>query len=203
MKRNFAVLLVLLLMAGLSSFAQKGYQVGDIAQDLSLKNVDGKMVSTQDYADAKGFIWVITCNTCPYSQMYEARIQALHDKYASLGYPVMAINPNDPVRKPGDSFEAMKANAKDKGFTFPYLMDESQEVALALGASRTPEVTVVEKTPKGLIVRYQGAIDDNARSANAAETHFVEDAVDALLAGKKVELTRTPSVGCTIKWRES
>ena len=203
MKLTFAYFLAFLLLAGTQLTAQKGYQVGDVAQEINLKNIDENMVSTETYQDAKGFILIVTCNTCPYAQMYEDRIQALHEKFGPKGYPVLAINPNDPVRKPGDSFSAMKDRAIEKGFTFPYLMDETQEVAKAFGATRTPEVNVVERTDEGLVVRYKGAIDDNPRSASQVETHYVDDAVQALLDGKEVKLDKTVSVGCTIKWRQA
>src|SRR5690606_38666492 len=144
-----------------------GYQVGDIAADFSLKNVDGKMVSLSDYKDAKGFILTFTCNTCPYAVAYEDRIIALDKMYASKGYPVIAIMPNNTDVKPGDNFEAMQRRAKDKGFTFPYLLDEGQKVYPQYGATKTPHMFVLEKTKKGNVVQYIGAIDDNYQDASA------------------------------------
>ena len=102
----------------------KGYKVGDVATGFKLKNVDNKLVSLSDYKDAKGFIVIFTCNHCPYAKAYEGRIMGLNHKYASKGYPVIAINPNDPKVEPQDSFEGMQQRAKEKGFTFPYLFDE-------------------------------------------------------------------------------
>jgi glutathione peroxidase-family protein len=101
---------------------EKGYDIGDIATDFKLMNIDGKKVSLSDYKDAKGFIITFTCNTCPYAVLYEDRIKALNKKYASKGYPVIAITPNNTDIMPGDNMEAMKTRAKEKGFTFPYLM---------------------------------------------------------------------------------
>lgn len=176
-----------------------GYQVGDIVKDFSLKNVDGKMVSMADFSDAKGFIITFTCNTCPYSVAYEDRIIALDKKYASQGYPVIAINPNNPEARPGDSFEAMQTRAKEKGFTFPYIFDDGQKVYPVFGATRTPHMYVIAKTPKGHQVKYIGAIDDNYKDAAATTKHYVEDAVDALLAGKEVEVATTKAIGCSIK----
>ena len=176
-----------------------GYQVGDIVKDFSLKNIDGKMVSMADFKDAKGFIITFTCNTCPYSVAYEDRLIELDKKYASKGYPVIAINPNNPEAKPGDSFEAMKTRAKEKGFTFPYIFDDGQKVYPAFGATRTPHMYVIAKTPKGHQVKYIGAIDDNYKDAEAVTKRYVEDAVDALLAGKEVEVTTTKAIGCSIK----
>jgi cytochrome oxidase Cu insertion factor (SCO1/SenC/PrrC family) len=102
---------------------EKGYDIGDIATDFKLMNIDGKKVSLSDYKDSKGFIITFTCNTCPYAVLYEDRIKALNKKYASKVYPVIAITPNNTDIMPGDNMEAMKTRAKEKGFTFPYLMD--------------------------------------------------------------------------------
>jgi len=177
----------------------KGYQVGDMVKDFSLKNVDGEMVSLNGFEDAKGFIITFTCNTCPYSVAYEDRLIELDKKYASKGFPVIAINPNNPEVKPGDSFEAMKVRAKEKGFTFPYIFDDGQKVYPQFGASRTPHMYVIAKTPKGHQVKYIGAIDDNYKDAASVTKRYVEDAVDALLAGKEVEVKTTKAIGCSIK----
>jgi len=152
-----------------------------------------------DYTDAKGFIVIFTCNTCPFSVANEDRIIALDAKYKNVGYPVIAINPNNPAVKPGDSFDAMKQRAKDKGFTFPYLFDEGQKVYPTYGATKTPHVYLLQKTDKGNVVKYIGAIDDNSRNANAVKEKYLENAVDALLTGKTIEVTETKAIGCSIK----
>lgn len=177
------------------------YQVGSEVTDFILKNVDGNMVSLNSFPSAKGFIVVFTCNHCPFSQAYEERIIALDKKYAALGYPVIAINPNDPEAYEEDSFANMKIAAKEKGFTFPYLIDETQKVSKAFGATRTPHVYVVKKENGKNIVAYIGAIDDNAQDAAGASKHYVEDAVNNLLANKPVVLTTTKAIGCAIKWK--
>jgi len=194
--------LILSMMAvAMISFAPGGYKTGDDVKDFSLKNVDGKMVSMSNYKDAKGFILVFTCNHCPFAKAYEARIMALDKKYASKGYPVIAINPNDPGAAPEDSYDNMIARAKEKNYTFPYVYDETQDVAKAFGAARTPHVFVVKKENGKNVVKYIGAIDNNSEEPEKATQHFVEDAVDALLAGKPVPNTETKAIGCTIKWR--
>jgi len=157
------------------------------------------MVSLSEFNNAKGFIVTFTCNTCPYAVMYEDRIIELNKKYAKLGYPVIAIMPNNTAINPGDSFEAMKKRAVEKGFTFPYLIDEKQDVYPKFGATKTPHVFVLEKTAKGNEVKYIGAIDDNYKDASAVTTKYVEDAVDALLDGKTVKETETRAIGCGIK----
>lgn len=180
-----------------------GYDVGDYATDFSLKNVDGKMVSLADDRDAKGFIISITCNTCPYAIMYEQRIIDLHKKYASQGYPVIAINPNDPEQKPGDSFDNMVERASEKNYPFPYLIDESQEVTKRFGATNTPHMYILQKENDQYRVAYIGTIDNNPKSAEEASKHYIDDAMKALLSGQEVEVSKTKAVGCTIKWKSA
>jgi len=176
---------------------KEGYRVGDKAEDFKLMNVDGKMVSLSDYKEAKGFIVIFTCNMCPYSVANEDRIIALDAKYKGKGFPVIAINPNDPRASRGDDFESMKVRAKEKGFTFPYLFDEGQKVYPKYGASKTPHVYILNK--KDLRIEYIGAIDNSARDASSVTERYVENAVDALLNGKKIEKTNTRAIGCSIK----
>lgn len=174
-----------------------GYEIGDTARDFKLKNVDGKNVSLSDYKDAEGYIVIFTCNTCPYSGMYEQRIINLHEKYADQGFPVIAINPNDPQISPGDSFDEMVKLAKNKNYPFPYVIDETQEITKAYGATNTPHVYVLNKDRK---VVYIGAIDNNPKSAESADRYYVEDAVEALKNNGIPETKKTKAIGCTIKW---
>ena len=176
-----------------------GYKIGDIATDFRLKNVNGKMVSLSDYKDSKGFIIVFTCNHCPYAVANEDRLVALDKKYKPKGFPLIAINPNNPKVYKTDDYENMKIRAKEKGFTFPYLVDEGQKIFPQYGATKTPHVFVLHKTKEGLKVSYIGAIDDNTRNANKVTKRYVEDAVDALLAGKTPKITETKAIGCSIK----
>jgi len=176
-----------------------GYAIGDMAMDFSLPNIDDARVSLSDYPDAKGFLVIFTCNSCPYSVAYEDRIIALDQKYKTLGVPVIAINPNNPEVKPADNFANMKIRAEEKRFTFPYVLDEEQTVFQAYGATRTPHVFLLEKTDEGNRVRYIGAIDDNYSDASAVETKYVEDAVDAMLSGREIEVPTTKAIGCSIK----
>ncbi len=178
---------------------QSGYAIGDTATDFALKNVDGNMVSLADYTDAKGYIVIFTCNHCPYSLAYEDRIIEINKRYAPQGYPVIAINPNDPAVQAKDSYELMQERAQEKGFDFPYLFDDGQKIYPQYGATRTPHVFVLQKDGKQNLVRYIGAIDNDYEDAESATEHYVDDAVDALLAGKPVPLTETKAVGCSIK----
>lgn len=182
-----------------SNSSENGYEIGDVATDFKLKNIDGKQVSLSDYSTAKGFIVVFTTNHCPYAKAYENRIVALDKKYKTKGYPVIAINPNNPDKNEQDSFENMQIRAKQKSFTFPYLLDEGQKIYPQYGATKTPHVYILEKENKELIVKYIGAIDDNYQDVNAVEKKFVEKAVDELLAGKEVSVKTTKAIGCSIK----
>lgn len=179
-----------------------GYVVGDKADGFSLKNIDGKVVSLDDFPDAKGFIVIFTCNHCPYAVAYQDRIIALDEKYKTKGYPVIAINSNDAVTVPGDSYDGMVERAREKGFTFPYLHDEMQEVAKTYGATRTPHVFILQKNNQGLVVKYIGAIDDNYQDESAVTKTYVSDAIESLLAGKNPDPDFTKAIGCTIKWKK-
>ncbi len=191
-----AVLLMMLSAMPVSP----GYKVGDIAGDFNLKNVNGKQISLSGLTDNKGAIVIFTCNHCPFSVAYEDRIIALHNKYASKGYPVIAINPNSEKKVPEDSFRNMIKRAKEKKFNFPYLHDETQEVARTYGAARTPHVFILSKDGSKYTVEYIGAIDNNTDDAKSATERYVEMAVDEILAGKKVTKNMTKAIGCTIKW---
>ena len=179
--------------------SKKGYQIGDMATDFSLMNIDDTKVSLSDYKDAKGFIVTFTCNHCPFSVAYEDRLIALDKKYKPLGYPVIAINPNNPEKYPTDDFVNMKVRAKEKGFTFPYLFDDGQKIYPQYGATKTPHMFILQKTTKGNEVKYIGAIDDNYQDASNVKQAYVANAVDALLAGKEIEVKETKAIGCSIK----
>lgn len=191
------------LMAVLTSGSPLRYEIGDAVADFKLKNVDGKMVALSDYTAAKGAIIIFDCNTCPYSRAYNDRIIALNEKYSEKGFPVIAINPNDPQMSPGDSYEEMVSRAKEKKYDFPYLMDESQVVARSFGATNTPHVFVLQKNGSDFKVAYIGTIDNNSRDASSASKKYVEDAVDALIAGQAVPTKTTKAIGCSIKWKNS
>lgn len=193
------VLFFILFAAGVATASAQGYKPGDFASDFSLKNIDGKMMSLSDFPDAKGYIVIFTCNTCPVSVANEERIIMLDKKFKSKGYPVIAINPNNPEVQPGDSFDKMIERADDKGFTFPYLLDEGQKVYPVYGAVATPHTYLLNKEDGKLKVVYTGAIDNNSRNASEADQHYMEDAVNALLAGKMPEVTTTRAIGCSIK----
>lgn len=177
----------------------QGYKVGDYASDFKLKNINSKMVSLSDYKDARGFVIIFTCNHCPYSVAYEDRIIELDKKYKQKGYPVIAINPNDPIIVPNDSWENMKKRSIKKGFTFPYLFDESQEVYKKYGATKTPHVFLLQKKNENLLVRYIGTIDNNYKDMGEVTQHYLVDAIESLLKGEKPNPETTKAIGCSIK----
>jgi len=181
--------------------AEGPFRAGDKASDFSLKSVKGEMVSLSDMENAKGFIVVFTSNVCPVAKKYEQRVIDLHKEFGAKGYPVVAINSNDPGVNPGDSFEEMKKVASDKDYAFTYLRDESQTVAKLYGATNTPHVYVLSKKGENLKVEYVGAIDNNADDAAKANKAYVSDAVNSLLKGDNVMVTSTKAIGCSIKWK--
>ena len=177
----------------------KGYQIGDIATDFKLKNVDGKMVSMANFPNAKGFIIIFTCNHCPFSIAYEDRINALDAKYKALGYPVIAINPNDPEVNADDSYDKMIVRAKEKKFSFPYLFDEGQLIYPQYGATKTPHVYIVNKENGQNKVRYIGAIDNNHEDPNDVTEKYVEAALNSIIAKEAIKMETTVAIGCGIK----
>ena len=183
----------------ISQMAAAGYRIGDEATDFKLKDVNGKMVSLSDYNDAKGFIVIFTCNTCPFAVASEERMVALDTEFKPKGYPVIAINPNNPIVQPDDTFELMQQKAKEAGFTFPYLFDESQTIHANYGATKTPHVYLMQKEDGKNIVKYIGAIDDNVRNAAEVKVRFLANAVNELLEGKEVTLKETKAIGCSVK----
>ncbi|MFO7827553.1 MAG: thioredoxin family protein [Bacteroidales bacterium] len=194
------VLMSLFLLVGISQVISQGYSVGDKAENFKLKNVDGEYISLFNYPAAeKGAIVIFTCNHCPYAVAYEDRIIEIDKKFRSKGYPVIAINPNDPVLVPEDSFDKMKERSNEKNFPFPYLFDETQEVYKMYGAKRTPHVYLLNKEGNDFVVSYIGTIDDNYKDASAVEKKFLKDAVMALLKGEKPDPDFTKAIGCTIK----
>ncbi len=197
-----AVLSVVVLSSFISTETEpiiKGYQIGSEVTDINLLNVDNKRISFSDFSDAKGFIVIFTCNTCPYAVASEDRINALDAEFKTKGYPVIAINPNNPEVQPDDTFVLMQQKAKEKGFTFPYLFDESHKVYAQFGAAKTPHVYLIQKEGDKNIVKYIGAIDDNVRKASSVKERFLANAINELLAGKEISLKETKAIGCSVK----
>jgi len=174
-------------------------QLGEAAPDFDLPGVDGKNYSLADFTGAPLLIVAFSCNHCPYVVGSEERINKLHADYAPRGVALVAINSNETDNHPTDSFEHMVEHAREKGFQFPYLRDDSQEVALAYGALRTPHFYVFDAERK---LRYTGRMDDNPRNPGQETTHELRDALDALLAGQEPPVALTNPIGCNVKWKD-
>lgn len=199
--KTFVLALMMLCFATLN--AAEGLKIGDNAIDFSLKNVDGSVVSLSSYAGDNGLVVIFTCNHCPFSKAYEDRIINLHNAYAGKGYPVLAINPNDPVSVPEDSFEKMIERSREKGFPFKYVIDETQSIAKQYGATRTPHVYLLKKQSNSAFkVAYIGAIDDNHSDIASVSQTYLSNAIDALIAQKNPSPDFTKAIGCSIKWKK-
>ncbi|MBZ4192546.1 thioredoxin family protein [Niabella beijingensis] len=192
------ILLLTLFLAALANAQIRPLAPGSIAPDIRLTNTNEKVVGFDDFPKAKGFIVVFTCNTCPYAKAYEQRIISLNEEFSPRGYPVIAVNPNDPAISKGDSFENMKERAKEKGYTFPYLFDPGQKVTNLYGAAKTPHLFLIRKNKSTLVIEYTGAIDDDPQQSNAAHTNYVREAINALDAGKQPAITATKAIGCGV-----
>jgi peroxiredoxin len=173
-------------------------ELGQSAPDFNLPGVDGKKYSLSNFGDAKVLVVVFSCNHCPYVVGSEQRMKQFHADYSPRGVAMVAINSNETDNHPTDSFEHMVGRAKAEGFKFPYLRDESQDVARAYGALRTPHFFVFDRDRK---LRYTGRMDNQPKDATLATTRELRDAVDALLAGKKPPVELTNPIGCNVKWK--
>jgi peroxiredoxin len=172
-------------------------QIGQSAPDFNLPGVDDKDYSLASFKNAKLLVVVFSCNHCPYVIGSEERMIKFYNDYSSKGVTLVAINSNETENHPTDSFEHMKSHAKERGFKFPYLRDETQEIAKAYGALRTPHFYVFDQNRK---LQYTGRMDDNPRTPGAEKTHELRDAVDALLIGNKPAVEATNPIGCNVKW---
>lgn len=172
--------------------------LGEKAIPFDLPGVDGQQHKLADYSDKKAVVVIFSCNHCPYVLAWEDRIIQLQADYAGKGVQFLAISANDAEKYPADSFPKMQEHAQEKGFNFPYLYDESQEIARAYGAERTPEIFLFDQAG---VLRYHGTVDDNYEDPSAVTATYFRDALEAVLAGKDPETADTVPVGCTIKWK--
>ena len=164
----------------------------------NLKGIDGNSYSPDSFAGANALIIIFSCNHCPYVQAYEGRMIEIQKKYREKGVHVIAINSNDDVSYPDDSFENMKQRASEQNFNFPYMRDEDQSIAKAFDATHTPEIFLFDKNSE---LVYHGKIDDNWQEPDKVVNHYLEDALVELLDKKEISVPETYSIGCTIKWK--
>src|SRR5262245_40927601 len=180
--------------------APKALALGSTApmKDTKMKSVDGRDVSIADVVGAKGTLVIFSCNHCPWVKAWETRIVDLGNTYSKQGVGVIAINSNDPAAYDEDAYPAMQERAKDRGMTYPSVVDATSDVARAFGATHTPEVFLFGKNGK---LVYHGVIDDNAHEPDKVKTRYLADALQAVVQGKDVPLKETKAMGCSIKYR--
>ena len=174
-------------------------KIGSSAPDFNLTGVDEKKYSLSSFKDKKALIVIFSCNHCPYVKAYEGRIKAIQKDYESKGVSVVAINSNEDIGYPEDSFEEMKKRAKAENFNFPYLRDEEQSVARAYDATHTPEIFLFDKERK---LAFHGKIDDNWQEPDKVQNKYLRNALDELLTGNDISVPETFTIGCTIKWKK-
>ncbi len=172
-------------------------KLGEKAPDFRLPGVDDKTYSLTSFANKKILVVFFTCNHCPYVQGWDDRVIALQRDFASKGVQFVGINANATLQYPEDSFEKMVVRAKEKGFNWVYLRDESQDVARAYDAACTPEFYAFDAERR---LRYHGRVDDNYQDARAAKSPDLRNALEDLVADRPVRTPETPAMGCSIKW---
>lgn len=201
MKKGFIFCVLLVACGFLLSFinTSAGTELGLNAPipmpDEKLKDVSGKEVSLSSTKTAKGLLVIFSCNTCPYVKLSEARIKEITDLSVKQGLGCIIINSNEAQRAEEDSFDEMVKYATVQKFACPYVVDVNSKIADAFGATRTPQCFLFNA--KGLV--YKGAIDDNVKDASLAKSHYLKDAVDAVVKGETPKMQETKSIGCTIK----
>jgi peroxiredoxin len=194
-------LTVVAIIFSIFYFPPTTYKVGDEVADFTLKNVDGRFVSLSNFPSAKGFIIVFTSNRCPVAKVYQKRLIGLNSKFAREGYPLILINPNDPVAYAAESFDNMRRITDENGYNFPYLQDVGGKLAATFGATRTPEAFILNRERGKIVLRYAGKIDDNAHDAAGVNKRYVEQAIERLKMQFPVRIPVTKPNGCGIKWK--
>lgn len=173
-------------------------QINEACPAFDLPGTDDKTHSLDSFKDADLLVVVVSCNHCPYVIAYEERMVALARELAPKKVAWLAVNANDATRYPDDGMQPMKARARERGFPFPYVRDDSQAFVRALGARFTPETFVFDRERK---LRYHGRIDDNHRDPSRVTSRDLKNALDALLEGKAPPVAETTAFGCSVKWK--
>jgi len=199
MHKSFLILTFLSIFIFMSFQDKNGYQIDDKVENFTLKNLDGQMISLNDYKDQKGVVIIFTDNHCPFSVKYEDRINVIHNRFSQVGVPVIAINPKAPSLQQKDSFESMQIKAKEKDFKFAYLYDDEQKIFSKFGATKTPQVFLLKNENGKFTVQYIGAIDDNADDVSNINENYLLNAIGALLSNREIFPKTTKAIGCSIK----
>lgn len=172
--------------------------MGSKAHDFNLPGIDGADHSLASYNDAKILVIVFMCNHCPYVQAVISRLIQLQEDFKNKGVQFVGINANESDNYPEDGFEKMPEYAKEWGMNFPYLRDETQEIAKIYKAHCTPDIFVFDSERK---LAYHGRIDDNWQHEDQVTKEDLKEALNALVKGEKVAEKQNPSMGCSIKWK--
>lgn len=176
-----------------------GTEIGGYAPDFELPGTDNTVHHLARYLETLQAVGVVfMCNHCPYVKLYLERMKQLQAKFASQGFTLIGINPNDATQFPEDSFDKMKQFVVDQGLNFPYLRDETQDVAHSFGAKKTPHVFLLNQAG---VLCYGGSIDDNPNQPDAVRFPYLQDAIAQILSGAPVKPTSTDPIGCSVKWR--
>src|SRR5690606_9579206 len=190
-----------LLIAVLISDEAVGQAKSSVSNFTLVNTVDNQSVSLSDFSNKKGIVIIFTSDFCPYSKLYESRIDNLAQEFSNKNIQFILINPNNPLVSQEDSVEKMAKNAQEKGYRFPYLADKEQKAANAFGATKTPEVYLLQPSGPHFNIVYSGAIDDNPQVASDVAKHYLKDAINNLLAGKPIAPKYQRPTGCMIKKR--
>ena len=197
MKNVFCLSAILLIH--FSVLAQTGYKVGDKVEDFTLMNVKDKSMTTlSNFSSSKIVVVIFTSHNCPYTKIYEQRAKTFIQKYEEKGVAFLLINPNNPVNNPEESSDEMRKAAKERGYHSPYLSDSAQLVCDKFGATKTPEVFILKNQVGNFVLKYKGAIDDNAQAADNVSSNYLKEAIEALLNNQPVKITEKKATGCMI-----
>ena len=200
MKKNTFLFILAVTVFALSSFTfiEKEKSISNFKLKSATTN---KWVSLSDYKDAKGFIIVFTSNKCPMAKFYSQRLNQMYGKYKKFGVPLIAINSMDTLAYADESFRRMQLKVNKENLNFPYLQDKMQNVAKEFKALNTPQAFVIWKVKGKFIIKYEGAIDDNAGEIEKIKNHYLTDATDQLIQGNEVKVPKSESFGCKIFYR--
>lgn len=195
---------IVFTLAAVATLATLAFTVGDPLKigstmpkaDVKMTGVGGETLSMKDAKKGNGVLVMFSCNTCPYVIKNQERTIAISEYASKNNIGVIILNSNEAYRSNDDSYEAMKAYAKDQQYKWSYVIDKNHEVADAFGANRTPECFLFDKN---LTLVYHGAIDDSPSDASAINRIHLQEAINEMVAGKEVSVKESRSVGCTIK----
>ncbi len=202
MRKSTMLAVAVALLLAVGSAAVAAVEPGDRAPGFKLFGTDYTYHKLQDYADKEAIVVFFHCNHCPVTQGYEDQFSAMTKKYGEKGIQFLAVNPNPADVVKADSFPNMLKEAKKEEYPFPYLYDETQEVARAYGAKVTPHVFVVQFQGSGddrkPVVVYEGSVDNRREKPN-----YLQNALDAILAGEEIPKKKTAAFGCSVKYRKN